>query len=139
MTTPSPTIAMPVRPDAAEHLGTSERAVFVMEAPDGAAFRADIARHLADNRAAAPSAGTSPAGGASLGERMLGLTTEMASDVQQNHAIVSRALDKATRSGEPMDLMKAMMTLNDYQTRVQVITKVTSKAISALDQLTKLQ
>jgi hypothetical protein len=52
---------------------------------------------------------------------------------------VSKMLEQATRTGDSMQLMKAMMALNDYQIRVQTISKTVSKAASAVDQLARLQ
>ena len=64
---------------------------------------------------------------------------DLAGEVKKDQQYVSRMLEQATRSGDSMQLMKAMMALNDYQMRVQFISKTASKATSSLDQLTKLQ
>jgi hypothetical protein len=80
-----------------------------------------------------------PANGDMLGQKMLGRANELASGLMQDQQYVSKMLEKASRTGDSMQLMKAMMALNDYQIRVQTVTKTISKAAGAVDQLTKLQ
>ncbi|EJN02939.1 EscI/YscI/HrpB family type III secretion system inner rod protein [Herbaspirillum sp. YR522] len=75
----------------------------------------------------------------SLGSALAQRTTHLASEVKQDQLYVSKLLETATRSGDSMQLMKAMMALNDYQLRVQTISKTVSKASQAVDSLTKLQ
>lgn len=70
-----------------------------------------------------------------MAERAAGL----AGDVNRHQQYVSRMLERATASGDSLHLMHAMMALNDYQLRVQTISKVVSKAGSSIDSLTKLQ
>jgi hypothetical protein len=70
-----------------------------------------------------------------MAERAAGL----AGDVNRHQQYVSRMLERATASGDSLHLMHAMMALNDYQLRVQTISKVVSKASSSVDSLTKLQ
>jgi predicted nucleic acid-binding Zn-ribbon protein len=70
---------------------------------------------------------------------MLGRANELAGGLMQDQQYVSKMLEKASRTGDSMQLMKAMMALNDYQIRVQTVTKTISKAAGAIDQLTKLQ
>lgn len=107
---------------------------------DGAAFRAALARHVHDaGPADAGSAAVSGAGRMALGEQMLGRATTLAEEMQGDQQYVSKLLETATRTGDSMHLMKAMMAMNDYQTRVQFVSKVVSKAASSIDQLTKLQ
>ncbi len=121
----------------APHTADAGRSVLTIEPLDGAEFRAILARMAsggAQQHAAVP-----PAGGAGLGERIMGRAADLSGEVRKDHEFVSKTLEEATRSGDPMQLMKAMMALSDYQTRVQFIAKATSKAASALDQLTKLQ
>lgn len=72
---------------------------------------------------------------AAMAERAAGL----AGDVNRHQQYVSRMLERATASGDSLHLMHAMMALNDYQLRVQTISKVVSKAGSSIDSLTKLQ
>lgn len=70
---------------------------------------------------------------------MMTRTTDLATELKKDQQYVSKLLEQATRSADSMHLMKAMMALNDYQMRVQFVSKTVSKATSALDQLTKLQ
>lgn len=104
---------------------------------DGAAFRAALARHARQPGLAVdvPQVAERMA----LGEQMLGRAATLAEEMKGDQQYVSRLLETATRTGDSMQLMKAMMAMNDYQTRVQFVSKVVSKATSSLDQLTKLQ
>lgn len=70
-----------------------------------------------------------------MAERAAGL----AGDVNRHQQYVSRMLERATASGDSLHLMHAMLALNDYQLRVQTISKVVSRASSSVDSLTKLQ
>jgi hypothetical protein len=93
-----------------------------------------------DRRIAAPEFGAATDSdkkslGSVLGDRVTGLASEFAKDQQY----VSKLLEKATRTGDSMHLMRAMMALHDYQLRVQTMSKTVSKAASSIDQLTKLQ
>ncbi|KQV58046.1 hypothetical protein ASE26_24380 [Duganella sp. Root198D2] len=72
---------------------------------------------------------------AAMAERAAGL----AGDVNRHQQYVSRMLERATASGDSLHLMHAMLALNDYQLRVQTISKVVSRAGSSIDSLTKLQ
>lgn len=75
----------------------------------------------------------------SLGSALAQRTTNLASQVKQDQLYVSKLLEQASRTGDSLQLMKAMMALNDYQLRVQTISKTVSKASSSVDSLTKLQ
>jgi len=75
----------------------------------------------------------------SLGSALAQRTSNLASEVKQDQLHVSKMLEQATRTGSSVQLMKAMMALNDYQLRVQTISKTVSKASTAIDSLTKLQ
>lgn len=75
----------------------------------------------------------------SLGEKIVARTSHFASEIQKDQQYVSKLLEQATRTGDSMQLMKAMMALNDYQLRVQLISKTASKASTSIDQLTRLQ
>lgn len=75
----------------------------------------------------------------SLGSALAQRTTALATEVKQDQLYVSKLLEQATRTGDSMQLMKAMMALNDYQIRVQTISKCVSKASTSVDSLTKLQ
>lgn len=115
----------------------------VVDEGDGAAFRAELARQTvaadgAGPRGLAPFAPLSTER-AGLGEHILGRASTLAEEMQGDQQYVSRLLETATRSGEPLHLMKAVAAMNDYQTRVQFVSKVVSKAATSIDQLTKLQ
>lgn len=104
---------------------------------DGAAFRAALAQHA---RAAGQAPDPAGAGGnAALGDQIMGRASTLAEEMQGDQQYVSKLLETATRSGDSMHLMKAMMAMHDYQTRVQFVSKVVSKAATSVDQLTKLQ
>jgi len=77
--------------------------------------------------------------GESLGQVIAGRATGLADQVQKDQQNVSRLLEQASASGDSMQLMRAMLTLNDFQLRVQTVSKVVAKAGSAVDSLTKLQ
>lgn len=109
-----------------------------LESGDGTQFRTALERHAQANRAAPP-APAECGERVSLGDKIMGRATEIASEVKQDQQYVSKMLEQATRTGDSMQLMKAMLALNDYQTRVQFVSKTVSKATSSLDQLTKLQ
>ena len=73
-------------------------------------------------------------------------TPQMVLCLHEQHAVsIADGYGKVT--GEPMavalhanvGLMHAMLALNDYQLRVQTISKVVSRAGSSVDSLTKLQ
>lgn len=129
-------------PGGIEKSGQLNIEVFSVEqrgdAADGAEFRAALERHMN-----APSAGSpvhpGPANSASLGDKIMTRATDMATELKNDHQYVSKMLEQASRSADSMQLMKAMMALHDYQIRVQTVSKVTFKAVSALEQLTKLQ
>ncbi|GAA4031369.1 EscI/YscI/HrpB family type III secretion system inner rod protein [Actimicrobium antarcticum] len=104
---------------------------------DTMAFEQAMQRHL-------PSApGITPADAGSdktsLSGRIVGRATELASEVQKDQQYVSRMLEHATQTGDQMVMMKAMLALNDYQNRVQVVSKTISKASTSVDQLTRMQ
>jgi flagellar hook-basal body complex protein FliE len=104
----------------------------------GVEFRAAMERQMAAARDAVARA-AEPGGGKPLGEavadRVIGLATEFQED--QHH--VSKLLERATRTGDPMHLMRAMLALHDYQIRVQAMSKTVNKVAGAVDQLTKMQ
>lgn len=104
---------------------------------DGAAFRSALERHL-------NTSGSAVSGGVadnkmSLGQKISARATNLATEINKDQQYVSKMLEQATRTGDSMQLMKAMMALNDYQIRVQTISKTVSKATQAVEQLTKLQ
>jgi Type III secretion basal body protein I, YscI, HrpB, PscI len=104
-----------------------------IETSDAAQFQQAMERHQQTNQP--PGAPREPSLGQVIAGRAAGLAGELKKD-QQN---VSRLLEKATTSGDSMNLMRAMLALNDYQLRVQTVSKVVSKASTSVDSLTKLQ
>lgn len=102
---------------------------------DSAQFRAALERYMSGNGGAAPSR----PGSVSLGEKVAGRVTNLAGDIKKDQQYVSKLLEQATRTGDSMHLMKAVMALHDYQIRVQTISKTVSKSTQAFEQLTKLQ
>jgi flagellar hook-basal body complex protein FliE len=107
-----------------------------LDSADGAQFRAALERHMSAMSGAAPGG---PGGKPSLSEKVVGRVTNLAGNIQKDQQYVSKLLEHATRTGDSMQLMKAMMAMNDYQIRVQTITKTVSKSTQAFEQLTKLQ
>ncbi|GGZ01590.1 hypothetical protein GCM10007388_39130 [Pseudoduganella plicata] len=75
----------------------------------------------------------------SLGQAIAGRAASLAGEIKRDQQNVSRLLEKATATGDSMNLMRAMLALNDYQLRVQTVSKVVSKASTSVDSLTKLQ
>ncbi|RZI42500.1 type III secretion protein [Herbaspirillum sp. HC18] len=99
-------------------------------------FRAALERHMTAQQ---PPAAAPGAGKPSLGDKLAGRATNLASEIKKDQLYVSRMLEQASRTGDSMQLMRAMMALNDYQIRVQTISKTVSKATQSFEQLTKLQ
>lgn len=107
-------------------------------AADGAQFRATLERYM-NAGAGDVQAVSGPDKNKSLGQKIATRATDLASEINKDQQYVSKLLETATRTGDSMQLMKAMMALNDYSIRVQTISKTVSKATSSIDQLTKLQ
>lgn len=105
---------------------------------DSAQFRMALERHMGGGGAADHHGGK---GGDSnsLGSIIAGKATGLAAETKKDQQYVSKLLEQATRTGDSMHLMRAMMALNDYQLRVQTISKTVSKAATSIDSLTKLQ
>lgn len=100
---------------------------------DSAAFRAALERHMTfSGRPSIPQ-------GESLGQVIAGRAAGLAGDVKKDQQAVSRLLEQAAASGDSMQMMRAMLALNEYQLRVQTVSKVVSKAGTSVDSLTKLQ
>jgi hypothetical protein len=104
-----------------------------MDAADSAQFRLALERHMKGDPARIKT------DNASLGSAIAGRATHLAAEIKQDQQYVSKLLEQATRTGDSMQLMKAMMALNDFQLRVQTVSKVVSKAVTSVDSLTKLQ
>lgn len=102
---------------------------------DSAQFRAALDRQMAD-----PIQSVRPAGdGKSMGDAVAARVTGLASEFEKDQHYVSKLLEKATRTGDSMHLMRAMLALNDHEIRVQVMSKTVTKAAGAIDSLTKMQ
>lgn len=112
----------------------------IVDDGDGAAFRAALASHLQAHGSAGGGQDLPlSASRMALGDELLGRANTLAEEMQGDQQYVSKLLETATRTGDSMHLIKAMMAMQDYQTRVQFVSKVVSKASSSIDQLTKLQ
>jgi hypothetical protein len=100
-------------------------------------FRAALEQHMgAGGAVGKPGAADNSK---SLGNVIAGRTTGLATEMKKDQQFVSKQLEQATRSGDEMHMMRAMMALSDYQMRVQTISKTVSKAATSIDSLTKLQ
>lgn len=112
---------------------------------DAGQFRAALERHMSSNAQHPERAGMSHVGSTgatgkqSLGDKIIGRTTNLATELKADQQHVSKLLEQATRSGDEVQLMKAMTALNDYEMRVQFVSKVVAKTTTGIDQLTRLQ
>ncbi|HVK95918.1 MAG TPA: EscI/YscI/HrpB family type III secretion system inner rod protein [Noviherbaspirillum sp.] len=108
---------------------------------DSAQFRAALERHMGGGGGGVDAVGgpSGASGHKSLGGIIAERATGLAGEVKQDQQYVSKMLEQATRTGDSMHLMRAMMALNDFQLRVQTISKTVSKAATSIDSLTKLQ
>lgn len=102
-------------------------------------FRAALDRQIGAGHVGGAGPAGKAGGANSLGHALASRTTALASEVKKDQQYVSRLLETATRSGDKIDLMRAMMALSDFQLRVQTISKTVSKAATSIDSLTKLQ
>jgi Type III secretion basal body protein I, YscI, HrpB, PscI len=75
----------------------------------------------------------------SIGNQLMSGLSDMSVRLKSDHKQISTMLQKATVGGDDAMMMKALLALGDYQQRVQIVSKVVSKAASSLDQLTRLQ
>jgi len=103
---------------------------------DGEAFRAALDRQSQSPSSNAPAKSDNKV---SLGDKIIQRADTLAGEIKNDQKYVSKMLEQATKTGDSMQLMKAMMALNDYQLRVQFVSKTVSKATTSLDSLTKLQ
>ncbi|NDP59079.1 MAG: type III secretion protein [Oxalobacteraceae bacterium] len=103
---------------------------------DTQAFAQAMQRHTAAPGLTPVDAGSNTT---SMSGRLADRATELASEVQKDQQYVSKMLEHATQTGDQMVMMKAMLALNDYQTRVQFVSKTISKASTSVDQLTRMQ
>lgn len=103
---------------------------------DTQAFTQAMQRHTAAPGLAPAEAGSDTT---SMSGHLANRATELASEVKKDQQYVSKMLEHATQTGDQMVMMKAMLALNDYQTRVQFVSKTISKASTSVDQLTRMQ
>ena len=105
---------------------------------DTQAFEQAMQRHL---HTASPGLTPVDAGSdkTSLSSRIVSRATDLAAEVQKDQQYVSKMLEQATQTGDQMTMMKAMLALSDYQTRVQFVAKTISKSSTSVDQLTRMQ
>lgn len=135
-------MTLPVNDQALRAINSSGEAklkleMTTVEASDAAQFQAILDRHLSTARQSKMTSEASTPH--SLGNVLMERTKGLASEINKDQATVSKMLEQATRNGDSMQMMRAMLALNDYQMRVQFISKAASKASGAIDQLTKLQ
>jgi hypothetical protein len=119
-----------------QRLGNVKLEMPMPNAADAAQFRAMLEHQMADPAYAPEAPGLDSK---SLGKVVAGRVNDLASEFLKDQQYVSKLLEKATRTGDSMQLMRAMMALNDYQIRVQAMSKTVSKTAAAVDQLTKMQ
>lgn len=105
---------------------------------DSAQFRAMLQQYMGGG-SGQPGGGHPNRDPNSLGHVMADKARGLATETKKDQQYVSKLLEQATRTGDPLHLMRAMMALNDYQLRVQTISKTVSKAATSIDSLTKLQ
>lgn len=138
----STTIAMAVQKlhapaGAADHGAQLKIEIRELDHSGSDQFRAALERHM---DTAGAHAKTGPAGNPdSLGHKIAERTTHLATEVKKDQQYVSKLLEQATRTGDELHMMRAMMALSDFQLRVQTISKTVSKAATSIDSLTKLQ
>jgi hypothetical protein len=102
-------------------------------------FRAMMERFAGGTGAPAVGKAGGADNGKSLGNAIAGRASGLATEIKKDQEYVSKLLEQATRSGDEMHMLRAMMALSDFQLRVQTISKTVSKAATSIDSLTKLQ
>lgn len=112
--------------------------VHISDERDGSRFRALLQHYLGQ---AAPNSGPEATnqGKTGLSDKIVGRATELASEIKKDHVHVAKMLETAASTGDQMQLMQAMLALNDYEMRVQFVSKTISKAGTSVDQLTRMQ
>lgn len=105
---------------------------------DGEQFRVALEHYASAGATGVNGPASTTDRGPNIGEKIAARASDLAGEMKRGQAHVSNLLEKASSTGDSMHLMKAMLALNDYQLRVQTISKVVSKATTSLDQLTKL-
>lgn len=104
-----------------------------------AQFRAALEQYMGSGGAGGAGAQAKAGDNKSLGNIIAERATNLAGNVKEDQQYVSKMLEQATRTGDSLHLMRAMMALNDFQLRVQTISKTVAKSATAIDSLTKLQ
>lgn len=142
-------VVQPQQNIATEGVSSFKQDHLPLDKGDASQFQAALQKHqsvaeVGNRSASMPVNGSIPnnepaSGKTSLGDKILARANTLAGEVKADQAYVSRLLEQATRTGDSMQMMKAMMALSDYQTRVQFVAKTVSKATSSVDQLTRLQ
>lgn len=89
------------------------------------------------DRAAVAHAQAHPESG--LGGQVVSKVQAISEQLRAEQKHITNLVERATMSGDDSMMMKAQLALADHQSRVQIITRVTSKAASSMDQLTRLQ
>jgi hypothetical protein len=126
--------------DAADHGAQLKIEIRELDHSGSGQFRAALERHTEAAGAAGAVGKPGPAGNPnSLGHVIAGRTASLATEVKKDQQYVSKLLEQATRTGDELHMMRAMMALSDFQLRVQTISKTVSKAATSIDSLTKLQ
>ena len=74
-----------------------------------------------------------------LGGQVVSKVQAISEQLRSEQKHISNMVERATVSGDESLMLKAQLALSDHQSRVQIITRVTSKAASSMDQLTRLQ
>jgi len=121
----------------------SEKNSLKLEAPggsvqDGMDFKASLQAQIEQLQKSGGLA-TKGLGKDSLSDKIAQRATNLSADLNKDHQHVSKMLERATQTGDQNMLLKAMLALNDYQVRVQFVSKTISKAANSFDQLTRLQ
>ncbi len=117
--------------------GSEGLQVSATSSADAQRFSQALASHK--SLAAQPMPATSGVESTSMGKQLISGLSDMSGRLKADHKHVSSMIEKATVNGDNTMMMRAMMALNDYQQRVQVISKTVTKAAASLDQLTRLQ
>jgi Type III secretion basal body protein I, YscI, HrpB, PscI len=74
-----------------------------------------------------------------LGGQVVSKVQSLSEKLRSEQKHISNLVEQATATGDQSLITKAQLALADHQSRVQIITRVTSKAASSMDQLTRLQ
>lgn len=131
---------MRVPADAADHGSQLKIEIQALDHSGSDQFRAALDRQM--DAGGIAGIGGKPGPGRennSLGKAIVERTANLSSEIKKDQQYVSKLLEQATRTGDELHLMRAMMALSDFQLRTQMISKTVSKAATSIDSLTKLQ